>query len=64
MSAPLFVSYVAKKAGDETRGWIVADVSPLVTAEDVVALHRMLEEKTGFDPGSMTIIFFGRLEQA
>lgn len=60
---PLFVSYVGRMRGESAQGWVVlTDHPPLATPEDMKELVTLLEDERKYDPGTLVLVNFRRLE--
>ena len=62
---PMFVSFVGRKDGVEAQGWaVLPDQPPLIIGTDVADMANRLEDIRRYDPGTLMIISFQRLEDA
>jgi len=60
---PLFVSYTCNKNGFTAFGWVICDEGQYVSdKQDIEDLAETIEQTCGYDPGTVTIINFRRLE--
>lgn len=60
---PMFVSFAGRKNGHEAQGWVVLDNQPyLSTGDDVAEITTRIEDLRRYDPGTLVIISFQRLE--
>jgi hypothetical protein len=60
---PLFVSYSGHKNGSSAEGWVVIpNHPPLVTTADVSALVDLIASQRNYDPATLVLVNFRRLE--
>ena len=60
---PLFVSYMGQMGSDWAKGWcVLINHPPLITPEDMKELVVKLEDERSYNPGSLILISFQRLE--
>lgn len=60
---PMFVSFTGRKNGQEAQGWAVLPDQPaLVTGTDVADMANRIEDLRRYDPGTLVVISFQRLE--
>ena len=63
MSAPLFVSFTGYRKGVSAFGWCVfGGAGPIETGPHVEELCKAVERERGYDPGSLVVLNFRRLE--
>ena len=61
---PWFVSYIASKNGELKVGWVVADVEGKITnGAAVMNLQNSIELEKDYDPASVVLLNFFRLEE-
>jgi len=61
---PLFVSYAGRRGGNEAQGWVVLDWGQVDSARSVTDLVAHIEDDRRYDPGTLVLISFRRLEDA
>lgn len=59
----MFVSFRGLKDGREAQGWVVLPDQPaLVVGTDVADMANRIEDLRRYDPGTLVVISFQRLE--
>lgn len=58
----IFVSYVGRKGGQPAQGWAVYDCGPIDSPSAVTDLVVRIEDDRHYDPGTLVLINFRRLE--
>lgn len=63
VNKPMFASFIGSRNGSPSYGWCVFDTSqPIASGDDVESLTASLEEKRGYEKGTMVLLSFQRLE--